>query len=138
MYNDSITDLIASYFESRPEVVAVYLFGSYARGREKPFSDIDLGILLEHKALSQIDELVTTYTVKLGRLLRKDFHVLIMNTAGETILSQIFKRRKCIFQRNPSLLSHFKTVSFSRIADYGFYRKSMERAFLSRILGGAK
>jgi predicted nucleotidyltransferase len=136
--NNAIADSISSYFKSRPEVVAVYLFGSYAQGREKPFSDIDLGVLLEHKAIPQINELTMTYTVALGRILRKDFHILIMNTAGEMILSQIFKRGKCIFQRDPRLLSHFKTVSFSKIADFGYFRKSMERAFLSRIIGVSK
>jgi predicted nucleotidyltransferase len=134
----SIADLIESYFKSRPEVVAVYLFGSYAQGREKTFSDIDLGVLLNHKFLSSKNNLATTYTVALGKLLRKDFHIIFMNAAGEMLLFQIFKRGKCIFQRKSHSLSLFKTVSYSRIADFGFYRKSMERAFLSRILGVSK
>ena len=134
----SIADPIASYFKVRPEVVAVYLFGSYAPGREKPFSDIDLGVLLDHKSLPKKNDLETIYTVELGRQLRKDFHIIFMNAAGEILLSQIFKRGKCIFQRNPRLLSRFKTASYSRIADFGFHRKSMERAFISRILGASK
>lgn len=136
--NNATAKLIGSYFKNRPEVVAVYLFGSYAQGREKLFSDIDLGVLLEHKAMPQKDELTTIYTVQLGRRLRKDFHILIMNTAGEMILSQIFKHGKCIFQRNSRFLSNFKTASFSRIADFGFYRKPMEKAFLSRLLGASQ
>ncbi len=130
-----MVDTIKSYFDRRSEVVAAYLFGSYAQSSEKPFSDIDLGVLLNHESLVQENELSTIYTVDLGRLLRKDFHILIMNKAGEMILSQIFKRGKCIFQQNPRSLSHFKTTSFSRIADFGFYRKPMEKSFLSRISG---
>lgn len=133
MHNRPIADPISSYFKNRPEVGAAYLFGSFAQDREQSFSDIDLGILLNYESLPQKNELTTIYTVDLGRLLRKDFHILIMNTAGEMILSQIFKRGKCIFQRNSHLLSSFKTASYSRIADFGFYRKSMERTFLSRI-----
>lgn len=138
LQNGSIADPIASYFKSRPEVGAAYLFGSFAQGREQSFSDIDLGVLLNYESLPKKSELTTIYTVDLGRLLRKDFHILIMNTAGEMILSQIFKRGKCIFQQNSRLLSHFKTTSFSRIADFGFYRKLMEKAFLSRMLGTPK
>ncbi len=128
-----MVDTIKSYFDRRSEVVAAYLFGSYAQSSEKPFSDIELGVLLNHESLVQENELSTIYTVDLGRLLRKDFHILIMNKAGEMILSQIFKRGKCIFQQNPRSLSHFKTTSFSRIADFGFYRKPIEKSFLSRI-----
>ncbi len=134
----SIADFIASYFKSRPEVVAVYLFGSYAQGLEKAYSDIDLGILLDHKAFVQKDDLTTTYTVELSKQLRKDFHIIIMNAAGEMILFQIFKRGKCIFQRKSHSLSLFKTTSYSRIADFGFFRESMEKAFTSRILGAQK
>ncbi len=138
LHKDSIEHRISFYLKSRPEVGAAYLFRSFAQGREQSFSDIDLGVLLNYESLSQKSELTTIYTVDLGRLLRKDFHILIMNTAGEMILSQIFKRGKCIFQQNSRLLSHFKTTSFSMIADFGFYRKSMEKSFLSRISGTRK
>lgn len=36
---------LAQVFTRHPEVMAVYLFGSYAEGRERPDSDIDLAIL---------------------------------------------------------------------------------------------
>ena len=133
-----LADSITFYFKIRPEVVAVYLFGSYAQVREKPFSDIDLGVLLDHKSLPKKNDLETTYTVDLEKQLRKDFHIIILNAAGEMLLAQIFKREKCIVQRNPSLLSRFKTASYSRIADFSFHRKSMEKAFISRILGASK
>ena len=133
MEKNQITEGLKTYFEKRTEVVAAYLFGSHAQGNQKQFSDIDIAVLLKHESLVQKNELATLYTVELGRLLRKDFHILIMNKAGEMILFQIFKHGKCIFQQFPHLLAKFKTTSFSRIADFGFYRKPMEESFLSRI-----
>lgn len=41
-----ILEKIKVYFTKKPEVVAVYLYGSYARGDARDDSDIDLGILL--------------------------------------------------------------------------------------------
>ena len=35
-----------AYFTGKIEVVAVYLFGSYAEGKARESSDADLGILL--------------------------------------------------------------------------------------------
>lgn len=129
---------IAGYFAAKPEVVAVYLFGSYARGREKELSDIDLGILLERDVLSAQNDLRTSYLIDLARILRKDLHIVIMNSAGEGVLAQIFKHGKCIFQRNPRTLASFRTASFSMIAEFGYLRAMMEKAIVSRILGGAE
>lgn len=129
---------IALYFENRSEVVAAYLFGSYARDREKQSSDIDLGVLLEHQAFCDQKDLRTTYAIELGRLLRKDFHLVIMNNAGEGVMTQIFKHGKCIFERKPEILSRFKTVSYAMIAEFGYHRVMMEKAFVSRILGDSE
>ena len=40
---------INQYFKERNEVMAVYLFGSYARGKERRDSDIDLAVLVDYK-----------------------------------------------------------------------------------------
>lgn len=126
---------IAEYFFEKPEVVAVYLFGSYAQGREKEQSDVDLGILLDRDVLSDENGLRTTYLIDLARILRKDLHVVIMNSAGEGILAQIFKHGKCLFQGNPQTLATFRTASYSMIAEFGYSRAIMEKSFVSRILG---
>jgi len=129
---------IAEYFAAKQEVVAVYLFGSRARGQEKKLSDVDLGILLERNVLSAQNDLRTTYLVELARILRKDLHIVIMNGAGEGILAQVFKHGKCIFQRDPRTLARFKTASYSMIAEFGHLRAMMEKAMVSRILGGTE
>jgi len=133
-----LIDNIERYFIDRPEAVAVYLFGSYARGREKRFSDIDLGVLLEPEMLSKQSDLERAYLVELGRVLRKDCHIVIMNNAGEGILTQIFRHGKCVFLRKPEVLSRFKMVTYAMIAEFGFNRNLMEKGFLSKILGDAQ
>lgn len=132
------TDLVKKvtrYFEGRPEVLAAYLFGSYARGHARPSSDIDIGVLVKHETFDNDEDPAITYTTDLARMLRKDFHVLIMNSAGEGILAQIFKHGKCIFERENEMLSRFKTFAYSKIADFGYHRGLMEKGFVSRILG---
>jgi len=41
-----ISEKIKDYFTKKPEVVVVYLYGSYARGAACEDSDVDLGILM--------------------------------------------------------------------------------------------
>jgi predicted nucleotidyltransferase len=136
--NSDIMDTIQRYFSDRPEAEAVYLFGSYARGREKRFSDIDLGVLLEREMLSEQSALERTYLVDLGRLLRKDCHIVIMNNAGEGMLAQVFRHGKCVFLRKREVLSRFKMAAYAMIAEFGFNRNLMEKGFLSKTLGDAQ
>lgn len=135
---EQISHKIARYFENRPEVIAVYLFGSCARGQQNEGSDIDLGVLLERETLPSKRDFERDYLIGLGKLLRRDFHILFMNDAGEGILAQIFKHGRCVFLRNPESLSRFKTIKHSLIADFGYHRKLMEDAFVSIILGPAQ
>jgi len=42
-----LEEKIKNYFKNKKEVIAVYLFGSYAEGREHDLSDIDIGRILD-------------------------------------------------------------------------------------------
>jgi predicted nucleotidyltransferase len=41
----AVVDEIRSYFETRHEVAAVYLFGSYGRGEPRASSDVDVAVV---------------------------------------------------------------------------------------------
>jgi len=43
----TITSALREALSQRQEVVAAYLFGSYATGRERPDSDVDVAVLLD-------------------------------------------------------------------------------------------
>ena len=80
-YGNRLIEKIQSYFSDENDVVAVYLFGSYAQGKARRTSDVDIGIF-EKKQIRYLKEL--------GRLLRKDIHPVILNTAGETLMQTGF------------------------------------------------
>ena len=83
---------IPLYFKERDEVIAVYLFGSYAQGKESARSDIDIGVLLNPHNPEAMRKKRTQYLTELGRVLRKDIHIVILNTAGEELLKQVFRQ----------------------------------------------
>ena len=126
---------IGSFFEDRPEVIAVYLFGSFARGKEQRDSDLDLGVLLDHEEVRRQDDFMREYTVGLARVLRKDLHIVIMNNAGEGLTAQILKNGQCILNRKPELLSRFKMVSYAMIAEFADHRNRMKKGFVRRLFG---
>jgi len=127
---------VKAYFENREEVVAVYLFGSYAKGKERLLSDVDIGILLDKKYLDNFSKMREVYMVQLARALRKDIHPVLLNSASEALLKQIFLKGKCIFVRDASELARYKMLVFAAIAEFGYYRSQMQSGLIKRLKRG--
>lgn len=130
----SLERKIANYFQNRKEVVAVYLFGSYAKGQERHFSDLDIGIVLHHSVLKRSFELQNQYIVDLGRLLRKDIHAVILNSAGELLLKQVFQNGHPVCINNDDQLKQFKMYKIAMIADFGYYIEMTREGFVQSLM----
>jgi uncharacterized protein len=129
---------IIRFFRKRPEVVAVYLFGSRARGRATEISDVDLAILLDPEVAVDSSKLKSELLIGLSRILRKEIHLVILNLAGEMLTAQVFQYGRCLYNADPHTLSRFRTTQFSRIADFTYLRKIMEKGFTRKIMEGAR
>jgi len=132
----SIHENIKSFFENKKDIVAVYLFGSHAEGRERLSSDVDLAILFDNRDREAVNRLLDKYLVALSRSLRKDVHLTAMDFAGETILKQIFEKGECLVIKNPKKLAYFKMVAFSKIVDFGYYRRQMQSGIVRKVMEG--
>ena len=130
-----LREKLAPYCDARPEITACYLFGSYASGKNRSGSDLDLAFLVRPDIdTRQMDQLRSAVIVELGRLTRLDIHPLIMNTAGELVLGQIFAKGICLYQRNDDLQC-FRRQKMPMIAEFGYYVAGM-RAKLAGRYGG--
>ena len=126
---------ITNYFSLRQEVVAVYIFGSYAAGKERLLSDIDIALLIDPEKAGELNKLQTRYLVSLSKETRKDIDIVIMNTAGEELLKQIYENGNCILVNNADKLTVFNMVSFSKIADFAYYKNRMQAGVIRSIVG---
>ena len=124
---------IADYFTNKAEVAAVYLFGSQARIRSVPFSDVDIAILIHREYIESAHLKRIEYLTELGRLLKKDIHPVIMNTAGEELLRQIFSTGVCLLVNDQEILSRFKITAFVRIAAFSIYQKQLHKGFIRSL-----
>lgn len=133
---NKLIEKLTAYFKTRSDIIAVYLFGSYARGTERHSSDIDIGLLFDTKYPTSIKKTVDTVMADLSRISRKDIHPVILNFAGEELLRQVFLKGKCILANNPKELSHYKMTIFSRIADFAYYKHQMQAGLIRNIMEG--
>jgi predicted nucleotidyltransferase len=129
-----IEDKIVRYCKDREKVIAVYLFGSYAKGKEHASSDVDVGVLLGGSSLDFFKERRKDYLIGLGRATRKDVDPVILNSAGEELLRQVFAKGKCILNKNSKKLAAAKMVMISRIAEFAYYRNQMQSGLIRRIM----
>lgn len=126
---------IKTYFKDKKEIASVYLFGSVASGKDTPSSDVDIAVLFEYKYLESAETFKEQYMMQLGRILRKDIEILVMNRAGEVILNQIFKKGKPIFIQNTSYSMAFKIKSLALYSDFKFYLNRMQDGFVKNMVG---
>jgi predicted nucleotidyltransferase len=131
---DELTKKLRAYFEDRAEVIAVYLFGSQAKNKTDRSSDVDIGILLDTKDRNNETEKRNQYLVDLANILKKDIHPVILNSAGEELMRQIFAKGDCILVKNQKKLSLFKMTMYARIADFGYYRDKMQSGLIQNIM----
>lgn len=129
-----IEDKIVRYFKEKAEVIAVYLFGSYAKGKERDASDVDIGILFDQNSPDFYKARRKDYIVGLGRSTRKDVDPVILNTAGEELLRQVFAKGKCILDKDSKKLARAKMVMIARIAEFGYYRSQMQSGLIRKIM----
>ena len=115
-------------------MAAVYVFGSFASGRQQSDSDVDIGVLLHPAFLETAEALREQCMVQLGRILRKDIHLVILNHAGEVLLKQVLSKGKAILVKNPKVDKYFKMVSLSRIVDFNYHLEKMQAGLTKKIL----
>lgn len=132
----SIQENIATFFENKKDIVAVYLFGSYADGRERAASDVDLAILFDNRDREAVNQRLDKYLVDLSRSLRKDIHLTAMDFAGEELLKQIFKKGKCMVVNDSKKLAVFKMIAFTKIVNFEHYRSQMQSGIIRTVMEG--
>jgi predicted nucleotidyltransferase len=131
---DKINETISSYFKDKKEIVAIYLFGSHAANKERYFSDIDIAIVAEYYSINVVKKNVDGYLLGLSKILRKDIHITILNTASENLLFQVFKKGECLVVNNRKALSSFKMKAYTKIADFSYHKEMMQQGFLNRMM----
>jgi len=101
-------DKIIEPFKKDRDVISIYLFGSYARGREKPFSDIDICVIADKHA--KRDEILSHSSKKIDISI---FHDLPMS-----MRFRVIKEGKLLFSRDELKLHRIIVATIRSYLDF--------------------
>ena len=132
--NSQLKETIQPVLNACPDIVAAYLFGSAATGRQRPGSDVDIAILLaEGRAVSDRKTLLDRLLPPLCRVLRGDVHILFLNDASLVAQAQVFRKGELIYVRDRRELACFRMKSISMIADFAPYLEMTRKGMQNRL-----
>jgi uncharacterized protein len=128
---DSIFKVLKAYFANRPQICAVYLFGSVAKGISRVTSDIDLGILFA-AGLSSLKRFEIKLEIKndLEELLGQKVDIVDMESADLFFLHQMMLNKILFVDYDQERRVAFETA---KRRDY-FDRKNFYEEYHSQSL----
>jgi predicted nucleotidyltransferase len=99
---------IADYFRAKPGIVAVYLYGSVAKGTARSESDVDIGVLYERPPEATLMAQPFADEAQLGQLLARPVQIIVMNQASPDLVHRILRDGILVLEQSPSLRISFE------------------------------
>jgi predicted nucleotidyltransferase len=98
-------------------IVAVYLFGSQARGTATLRSDVDVAVLLLEPPAPSLESLPLDLEADLERVLGRPVQVVVLNQAPADLVHRVLRDGKLLIDRDPSRRIRFEVRARSEFFD---------------------
>lgn len=132
MYKERKIDLgkksekLNKYFESKNEILTVYIFGSHGTCHENKMSDIDFGILFKNP-LPLMEEL--TIAGEIEMIMSKEIDLISLNKVNINLKYKIIKTGKIIYEDSEIKTANFIEQVLKNYFDFGFKLKNIKHDF---------
>jgi predicted nucleotidyltransferase len=91
-----------------PDVVAAYLFGSWARGTAGSHSDVDVGVLYAPAPPPTLAGLPLDLQDRIERRLRRPAQVVVLNTAPAALVHRVLRDGRLLLDRDRAARIRFE------------------------------
>jgi len=116
--NSQITATVTKYFKERPNVAAVYLYGSQARGDEKQGSDFDLAVLFSKKKKpTNSDMPQVTFIQELTKHLQRKVDVQDLKNCRVDFAHRVISEGRLLISNNEGERMEFEENILQRYFD---------------------
>lgn len=113
----NLKDLLESY-----NLKLIYIFGSYAKGKNHKNSDLDIAVLLDNQynhldKLSLMGDLIDIFK-------RNDVDLVILNDANSVLKHQVVKYGKILYMENEDVKVNFEVRVLKEYMDMEPFRRT--------------
>jgi len=136
-------DALEQYFASLDRVVLAYLFGSHARGRAGPLSDVDVAVLLEGRPDDDccFDMRLEVIGGLMGLLHTNDIDMVVLNQAPPALRYAVLRDGILLFCRDRQAMIEFRLRTVNEYLDFKPILKRhgdaiLEKARKGKLLSG--
>jgi predicted nucleotidyltransferase len=129
---ENILDLLpqgVDFLKNRQKVVFSYLFGSLARDKVLPLSDIDIAIYLK-EGVDLDQEKMSILQNLIDLLGTEEIDLVLLNTAPLTLKARIVENKKILVDKKPFLRHSFESLV---LREYFDFSKKEEQIFKRRF-----
>src|SRR5829696_7073944 len=86
--------------ETGPELVAAWLYGSFARGTQRKDSDVDIALLLREPPGIELDNPASRLEIALEEVLGREVQAVVANSAPPDLLHRVFRDGVLLLDRD--------------------------------------
>lgn len=123
-----LSDTLRAVLETAPpEVVAVYLYGSRARGTAKQGSDLDLALLLAAPPASTLRSLARDIEDVVERALRIPVEAVVLNRAPADLVHRVLRDGILVLDRDRAARLRFEVRARNEYFDLAPLRRLYRR-----------
>ena len=124
----AIGSALRAFFEEDSRgAVAVYLFGSVARGEARADSDVDVGVLFEQEPPATLDAPQFAVEAELERRFGRAVQVVALNRASSDLVHRVLRDGRLVLDRDPAARTRFEVRSRNEYFDMAPIRRLYRR-----------
>ena len=127
---EAMAERLADLGQVEPALEVVVLFGSTAKGRARPRSDVDIAVRGDGPA-----DLDALYLILAPRVGTDRLDLVDLRRAGPLLAFEVARHGRLLFERAPGAFRSFQALASRRYCDTAKLRRAQERAirvFLER------
>ena len=123
MPSERLAERLEDLRAAAPSVDLVVLFGSVARGRPRPDSDLDVAVRCDGPA-----DLDALYLLLAPRLATSFLDLVELRRAGSLLAFQVARHGRLLYERDPGAFRSFQSLASRRYCDTDKLRRAQRRS----------
>jgi uncharacterized protein len=114
---ETLIPKVASYLNSNTHIIFAYLFGSLAKGKYQPLSDVDIAVYLK-QGVNVIEDKLAILEKIIDILQTDEVDLVILNAANLPLVNNILKNKKIIVDKEPFARHIFESLAMRKYFDF--------------------